>query len=442
MLNRCTIAFAAMMALVTAADLSAQPPAAVPPTVGAISKADREVALGILDNVSTGIQNYYYDPKMNGLDWNAVIGRARDKIAESNSLNEAITQVAVAVSTLNDSHTTFQPYRTYHLDFGFEYELIWNRCFVTRVRAGSDAEAKGLKPGVEILAINGTAPNRQNLWSIEYLDYVLNPQPEMQLQIRSTTGETQTIKLEAKLSNSTYWFYRSGGGARYDVIRHNENLRQWMRMRIVNIADVGILRFPWFFFDVESFYWLSGKTRNDKALIVDLRGNHGGAVETLKYFVGMFFDHDVKLFDRVERKKTAPEIAKSQHHIYFPGRVIVLVNSESASAAEIFARVMQLEKRGKVIGDQTSGSVMEATRLNFSSSGVGYGAEVTVANVIMTDGQSIEHRGVTPDEMLLVQPADLASGRDPVLAHAAAEAGATISPEDAGKLFPYEWPKE
>ena len=73
-----------------------------------------------------------------------------------------------------------------------------------------------------------------------------------------------------------------------------------------------------------------------------------------------------------------------------------------------------------------------------------YSAEITVANLIMRDGQSLErleHHGVTPDEMMLPTPTDLASGQDPVLAYAAKQVGATISSEDAGKLFPYEWPK-
>ncbi len=442
--HRSAVIIAVFLSLLSPGSLRAQrsaPTASAP--VGAISKADRERALGILDAISKGIQNLYYDPKMKGLDWNAVVSNAKVKIAESNSLNEALTQIAVAVDTLHDSHTVFEPpTRPYHLDFGFDYQTIWSLCFVTRVRPGSDAEAKGLKPGAQVLKINGTAPNRQNLRSIEYLDYVLNPRPEMNLEVQFPSGENQKMDIKAQMALSTDIVYRPGAGVRYDVIRQNQNVERRMRMQYVQIGDVVILKFPWFFYDADDFYILSGKIRKGKALIVDLRGNPGGAVDTLKYFIGMFFDHDVKLYDKVERKKTSPEIAKRERPIYFPGKVTVLVDSGSASAAEIFARVIQLEKRGTVIGDRTSGSVMEATSFYFASSGVDYGAEVTFADLIMTDGKSLEHNGVNPDEVALPQPDDLRSGRDPVLAHAAQELGVTLSSEAAGKLFPYEWPKD
>jgi carboxyl-terminal processing protease len=441
--HRNALALAFALALLLPANLRAQQATSPQSQPGAISKTDRERALGILDAVSKGIQERYYDPKMNGLDWNAITSNARTKIVTSNSLNEALTQIAVAVDSLHDSHTTFEPpERPYNLDFGFEYQVIWSLCFVTRVRPGSDAAAKGLKPGGQILTINGIAPDRQNLRSIHYLDYVLNPRPTMQLEVQYPSGDKQKVEIKAKMSLSPDLAYRLGAGVRYDVIRNNENVRDRMRMQWVQTGDIVILKLPWFFYGADDFFALSGKIRKAKALIVDLRGDPGGSVDTLKYFVGMFFEKDVKLFDKVQRKKTSPEVAKHEHSIYFPGKVIVLVDSESASAAEIFARVMQLEKRGAVIGDRTSGSVMEATSFYYGSSGVDYGAEVTIANLIMTDGKSLEHHGVNPDEVALPQPFDLESGHDPVLARAAQELGVTISPEAAGKLFPYEWQKD
>jgi len=72
--------------------------------------------------------------------------------------------------------------------------------------------------------------------------------------------------------------------------------------------------------------------------------------------------------------------------------------------------------------------------------GFDYGIEVTVADLIMNDGKSLEHVGVVPDEILLPTPDDLAAGRDPVLAHAAALVGAKLDATAAGKLFPFEWP--
>jgi hypothetical protein len=70
-----------------------------------------------------------------------------------------------------------------------------------------------------------------------------------------------------------------------------------------------------------------------------------------------------------------------------------------------------------------------------------YGARITDADVIMTDGKSLERVGVTPDELKLPTPAQLAAKQDPVLAYAASLAGVTLTSEKAGELFPVIWSK-
>jgi carboxyl-terminal processing protease len=181
------------------------------------------------------------------------------------------------------------------------------------------------------------------------------------------------------------------------------------------------------------------------ALVVDLRGNPGGSVETLKSFVGGVFAKEVKIADRVGRKESKPEVAKPGHHP-FPGKIAVLVDARSASAAELFARIMQIEKRGVIVGDHTSGSVMESERFSERMGEAPrvtfYGVSITEWDLVMADGKSLEHTGVTPDEIVLPSATDLASGRDPVLTRAAELLGVKVSPEEAGKLFPYEWPPE
>ena len=70
-----------------------------------------------------------------------------------------------------------------------------------------------------------------------------------------------------------------------------------------------------------------------------------------------------------------------------------------------------------------------------------YGVSVTDADIVMSYSKSLENVGVTPDEIKVPTPADMAAKHDPVLAYAAGLLGSTISSEKAGALFPIEWRK-
>jgi carboxyl-terminal processing protease len=193
--------------------------------------------------------------------------------------------------------------------------------------------------------------------------------------------------------------------------------------------------------DVDAYV---SRFKNKKSVIIDLRGNPGGLVENVVRLVGNVMDHDVKIADRKGRKESKPVIAKTRGKDVFSGKMIVLIDSDSTSASEVFARVVQLEKRGIVIGDRSGGMVMQS-RFHDHEIGIDvvafWGLNITEADFIMSDGKSLEHLGVIPDEVKLPTPADLAAKRDPVLAYAASLLGVTITAEKAGALFPLEWPK-
>jgi len=106
--------------------------------------------------------------------------------------------------------------------------------------------------------------------------------------------------------------------------------------------------------------------------------------------------------------------------------------------------VIQLEKRGIVIGDRTAGAVMGSSHHEHMVGGnvvTFYSVSITQTDLTMTDGKSLEHVGVTPDELLLPTAADITAKRDPVLSRAAVLIGVKLDPEKASALFPIEWRK-
>lgn len=414
-----------------------------------ITSMERERAHDMLRQIASDVKKHYYDPQFHGVDWESKVREMNQRIDKADTSNQALSEVAAALDSLHDSHAYFlPPEHSYRPSYGWFAQLIGGRCYIVRVRPGSDAETKGVKPGDEVLAINGFPPTKDNFWKMEYVFNVLDPQHEIRLDVRDPSGKQSTMHIVTKFTGSANikdLTGMSGGTDVWDIVRQEENAEHLGRMRSVEMGDeLIIVKFPSFMFAESAINSMIGKTRKHKCLILDLRGNPGGSIETLGNLLSGVFNKNVKVADRVGRDQNKPMIAKGGSHP-FEGKLIVLLDSKSASAAELFARVVQIEKRGTVLGDLSSGSVMEAKPYSYKTGVdvvVFYGASITDADFIMTDGQSLEHRGVTPDELVLPTATDLAHDCDPVLAHAAELAGIKLTPEAAGKLFPYEWPHE
>ena len=267
---------------------------------------------------------------------------------------------------------------------------------------------------------------------------MLEPQLGLRLTLADEAGRQRQLDVMAKIWPSTIVRYFQNQGVNV-YVRDADAERQYSRARYFEKGDdLLVVKIPEFAFSPEEVDRIIGKLRAHKGVILDLRGNPGGYELTLSRLLGGIFQYDRKIFDRVGRNSTTPVSLTGRRHDAFTGRFAVLVDSESASASELFARVVQLEKRGFVVGDRTSGMVMEAQHFPHD----GYGASVTVADLVMADGKTLEHVGVEPDIVILPTAQDLANGRDPAMAKAAGLVGVKLTPEEAGTILPYEQSKE
>jgi C-terminal processing protease CtpA/Prc len=426
------------LALVLAgAVLPVAPPAAA---ADKISSSERGRARAMLRNIKKELEKNYYDPGFHGVDLGARFLAAEQKIEAASSLGQLMGIVAQAVIDLDDSHTWFMPPdRTISVDYGWRIQMIGDRCVVMAVKKGSDAEAQGLKVGDVVLEAQGVQPTRENLWKFRYLYQTLRPQPGLAVLAQSPGQAPRTVKFAAKVHQEKRVLDFTEGDDFWDEVRQAEN--RPARVHSLHAAgDVAVWRMPGFNLENGQVDDIMGRARKHKALVIDLRDNGGGSVDTLSHVVSWLFGREVKIADLKGRKPMKPYLAKARKES-FTGPVVALVDSGSGSASEVLARVLQLEKRGQVVGDRTAGAVM---RSRFYSYDMGidrvifYGMSITNADLVMADGKSLERLGVSPDVALLPTPEDLAAGRDPALARAVTLAGGTLDPVAAGKLLPPE----
>jgi carboxyl-terminal processing protease len=256
---------------------------------------------------------------------------------------------------------------------------------------GSPAEAVGLMPGDQVMAVDGD--DMAGIDGSLVIRRILGPAgTEVILTIRRE-GVAEMMDFEITRAKITLTSVNS------EMLEND--------IAYVQLNDFGIRTTQEFRDALEEL--ISGDTRG---LILDLRGNPGGLLSTSIEVTSEFLAEGIVLTERFGDGNT-------QVYEVEPGGIatdiplVVLVNGGSASASEIVAGAIQDTERGILIGETTfgKGSVQIWTPLSNESGAI----RVTIARWYTPNDRQIAEIGLTPDIEVLFTEEDMEAGIDPQL---------------------------
>jgi C-terminal processing protease CtpA/Prc len=281
------------------------------------------------------------------------------------------------------------------------------------VKKGGAADKAGLQLGDELLSVNGYDADRQTFGQMMLFFRALRPVDTLELEVqRGSEVKKFTVAAEGPVQQQildvtkfdTFW----------QLLRETHSDQEDPYRWSISSDGIGYLELPSFALTEETLNSMVAKMKSAKVIIVDLRSNPGGRFESLRKLTGHFDPRETKLADVVGRKGPVPmKIVPLKPQLTAP--LFVLIDSRSASAAEIFAYHVRLTKRGVVIGDQSAGRLMDA-RILYEQAGsdalILYGIEVSTGKVAFPGGADFEGKGVQPDVMCLPSAQEIAAKHD------------------------------
>ena len=152
--------------------------------------------------------------------------------------------------------------------------------------------------------------------------------------------------------------------------------------------------------------------QNPKGLIVDLRNNGGGYLQTAVEVASEFIGNGVILYEQYgDGQRTTYQALKNGQATEIP--LIVLINEGTASASEIVAGAIQDYGRGQLVGVTSygKGSVQNWVPLSNDQGAV----RVTIAKWLTPDERTIQGTGLTPDVEIEITDEDRQGNLDPQL---------------------------
>ncbi|MBS1957901.1 MAG: S41 family peptidase [Bdellovibrionales bacterium] len=324
---------------------------------------DRYKNLELFQKVLQFVEKNYVDPvKNDALIYGAIKGMLDTLDPHSNFLNAEV-------------------YRDMKIDtsgkfggVGIEVAIKDDVLTVLAPMEDSPAWKAGIKPGDRIVKINGMSTRGFTL-------------AEAVQAMRGKDGSSVVMTM-----------YRKG----WSAFKNFTLKRQTIKVKTVKSEDLGdgfgYVRLASFnenaAKDVKAAIDKMEKKSKLKGLVFDLRMNPGGLLDQAVDVASLFIDEGV-VVSTIGRDPTQKEVRmakKGNARKDLP--LVVLVNSSTASAAEIVAAALQDHHRAMILGDATFGKGSVQTIIDL---GQDMGLKLTIARYYTPNGASIQEKGVIPD---------------------------------------------
>jgi carboxyl-terminal processing protease len=336
----------------------------------------------VVDQVWQLVNREYVDGSFNKKNWQAIRVSLLSK--DYTSREQAYTAIREALQQLNDPYTRFMDPKQFEaltsqtsgevsgIGIRMEMNEKTKRLTVVEALENSPAMKAGVKPGDEIVAINGKSTHQMKIEDASKL-------------IRGRAGTIITLRLQRDGQNA---FDLKLTRATIEVPTVRYALKQEGNRRI------GYIRLREFSGHAADQMRRAIRDLNSKQVngfVLDLRGNPGGLLQASIEIARMWLN-DGPIVRTVDRKGASDQ-TKANQTALTNRPLVVLVDNNSASASEILAGALKDNKRATVVGTQTFGKALVQSVHELAD---GSGVAITIAHYYTPQGTDISHKGIAP----------------------------------------------
>lgn len=265
---------------------------------------------------------------------------------------------------------------------GVRVEVRERRIFIDAVLPDSPAQRAGILAGDMLLAIDGQAIRGRRL--NESVDALLGePGTEISLRLQTPGQAARELALERAYVPVPSVFRKlvDQDVGTFHISHFTRHSHEELQEGIDDLqARLG---------------------RPLTGIILDLRGNPGGMVSPAVEIADGFLDKGLIVYTRSRYAPTRIEISARQGQWISETPLVVLVDEQTASAAEVLAGALQDNDRATIIGSRTfgKGSIQSVLALRNGSA-----LKLTTARYFTPSGRVIEEQGIEPDLVLPPAP--------------------------------------